>query len=135
MQMRLEGCESVEFAAVNVGIPRRTLYEWIRLGRIGRPGFVEFVDMVDRANATLAKSLIDSIQAAVREGNLAAVQWLYKQRISPHEQRALQKQFDLEDRIEAALEENSVADEISEDDIAAAEARALAAADTETPKH
>lgn len=131
MQERLEGAESVEFAALNVGIPTKTLREWMKLGRLGKPEFVPFVDMIDKSTAMLAKNLLDVMMTAVREGNLSAIQWLYKVRIAPFETRALQKQFEMEDRIEDAEASVSIENEVSEADIAAAEARAMAALSAE----
>jgi hypothetical protein len=111
LKERLKQCVFLEHAAALAGVPRRVLQEWILRGRAGDPNFVPFVDMIDLQLAELSDSLTSPIVDAARTGNLQASMWLYAQRIKPHEERALKKQFELEDRLEQrALEIEADAD-------------------------
>lgn len=127
MRQYVKSCLHVETAAVLSGIPTKLVTKWIELGRAGRPDFVPFVDMIDRANAELSLKVMEPVRAAAfEEGNLAALQWIYKVRLQQREQHVQKKWLELEDQHDAQVEP-----ELSDDDVAAAEARALAAADSE----
>jgi hypothetical protein len=127
-QKYLKQCLYIEHAATLAGVSKKTLSQWLILGRQGRPGFTAFVDMIDQANAKLAAQVLDPIVQAAEAGNVNAAQWLYKQRFGKREDHYTQKILDIEDKIEA--EESSTA-ELAPEDIAAAEQRALEAAEAE----
>lgn len=117
--------DSPEFAAVNCGIPRKLLLQWVTLGRAGHADFVPLVDMMDRANSRLANELVSPILAAAREGNLQAIQWLWKVRVDPQVKRFEKKLSEIEDAADANAIDMGV--DQPEEDVAAAEARVLAA--------
>jgi hypothetical protein len=125
MQQYIKSCLHIETAAVLSGIPTKLVNKWIELGRKGRPDFVPFVDMIDRANAELSQKVMAPVTAAAfEEGNLQALQWIYKVRLAQREQHLQKKWLDIEDQADAPSEP-----ELSEEDVEAAEARALAALD------
>lgn len=123
MRQFIKSCLHVETAATLSGIPTKMVTKWIELGRKGRADFVPFVDMIDRANAELSQRVMQPVQtAAFEDGNLQALQWIYKVRLAQREQHLQKKWLDLEDQADVAVEP-----EVVEEDVAAAEARALAA--------
>ena len=125
LKARLEMYDTPEFAAVNCGIPRALLLQWVKLGRAGHPDFVPLVDMMDKANSRLANELVSPIVAAAKDGNLQAIQWLYKVRVEPQVKRFEKQLADLEDAADHNAVEIGI--ENDEEDAAAAEARVLAA--------
>lgn len=129
MRERLLQCQFVETAAALAGIPKKILTTWIQLGRAGRQEFVPFVEMIDKANAELAEALITPIKkAALEEGNVRAAQWLYQVRCKRREDRYMDRLIAAEEAAEDAFLEHSVGDALSEEDVAAAEARLEAVA-------
>lgn len=121
----------VEHAAALAGIPRRVLRYWIENGRAGHPDFVEFVELLDNQLAELSDALLTPIVAAAADGNLAASQWLYQQRVKPFEDHAIKRQLKREDEIEEAsrmVEANVAASE--GDDLAAKLLEQMTAATT-----
>lgn len=127
MQQYIKSCLHIETAAVLSGIPSKIVNKWIELGRKGRVDFVPFVDMIDRANAELSQKVMAPVTAAAfEEGNLQALQWIYKVRLQQREQHVQKKWLELEDQADAPIEA-----ELSDEDVAAAEARAMAAQDSE----
>lgn len=135
MKQRLLQCQFVETAAALVGIPKKVLTTWITLGRQGRSEFVPFVEMLDQANSELAQALIEPIKkAALEDGNLSAAQWLYNVRCKKREDHYMERLLKQEALAEEAFVEAAIGSE-SEEDIAAAEARALAAAESVEKVH
>jgi hypothetical protein len=90
----------VEHAAALSGIPRRVLSEWMLQGRAGHPDFVAFVELLDEQLAELSEALVSPVVEAAKSGNLKATMWLFDRRVKPYEDRALAKQFELEDRLD-----------------------------------
>lgn len=102
LKERLRQCLFIEHAAALAGIPKRVLTEWILRGRAGDPQFVPFVEMLDQQLAELSDDILTPIVEAAKHGSVKASMWLYDHRIRPHEERALKRQFDMEDRIAEA---------------------------------
>lgn len=100
LKTRLRQCIFVEHAAALAGIPRRVLSEWMLQGRAGHPDFVPFVELIDEQLAELSDALVSPIVEAAKSGNIKATMWLFDRRVKPYEERAMQKQFDLEDRMD-----------------------------------
>jgi phosphoribosylaminoimidazole-succinocarboxamide synthase len=136
MRQRLLQCQFVETAAALSGIPKKILTTWIQLGRAGRAEFVPFVEMIDKANSELAEALITPIKkAALEDGNLKAAQWLYQIRCKQREDAYNKRLIAAEEAAEDAFIEATIGTAESEEDIAAAEARALAAVGDGEAKH
>lgn len=114
------------------GIPRTQLRNWISLGRKGRPGFVEFTNAVDEATSKLSSDIMEEVyKRAFEERSLPALKWLWEARCKPREEAAWKRELELEERMDALDEESQA----SEEDVAAAEARALAALADEERVH
>lgn len=125
VKSRLEtSCLFIEHACALEGIPKKMIVEWIKLGRRGKPGFVEFTNMIDQTNADLANTLMTSVMEGVRNGDIKLAQWVYSQRISPYVNAFRKVEQTVE---EEANELEQIEEGVSEEDIEAAEARALAA--------
>jgi hypothetical protein len=132
LKVQLKNCAFIETAATLVGIPKRRLFDWLKLGRGGHPDFLEFINAIDQANAELASNIMEPIKkAAFEEGNISALTFLYNARMKEREQHFTKKQLALEDVLEA----DNVVSMPSEEDIAGAEARALAAVDEDHEVH
>lgn len=129
MRARLKAGMFLEHAAALEGIPGKLILSWIKEGRKGKAGFVEFTNMLDNQTAQIAADLITPIyNAATKDGNLAAAQWLYKTRLGQREAWYTEKMLKLEEDMDAAAD---AAEPMNEEDIAAAEARALANMDND----
>lgn len=125
LQSNLQKCIYLESAALLAGIPRRTLLDWIRLGRKGHPEYTGVVDMIDMENAVLSQKVLDPIVQQAFEGeNMQALMFLYKARLQDSEKRFNTKLAAIEDEAEESVLEESG---LSEDDIKAVEERALRA--------
>jgi len=88
-------------------------------GRAGHPDFVPFVDLLDEQLAELSDALVSPVVEAAKGGNLKATMWLFDRRVKPYEDRALAKQFELEDRLDEQQR-------VVEAHVASSEAQALA---------
>lgn len=136
MRQRLLACQFIETAAALAGIPKKVLTTWIQLGRAGRAEFVPFVEMIDKANSELAEALIAPIKkAALEDGNIRAAQWLYQVRCKRREDRYTDRLLAAEEAAEDAFLEHTVGAELSDDDVAAAEARLEASQVSAEEKH
>lgn len=93
---------TVDTAAALAGVPQRVLLFWIEQGKRGEPEFVEFLSMIEEANTALSKLVLEDIyQRAFKDRELAAVQFLYKNRLQRGHERFAKKVEEMEDRIEA----------------------------------
>lgn len=118
---RLDQNLSLEHAAAFAGVPRHVIREWVAQGRAGNPKFYPFVELLDIKLAQQAAKLLRPITDAADDGNLKAAMWLYGLRVSPYEDRARRKEWELEDRISAAQEMVDVSQGDAETDAFAAE--------------
>lgn len=110
---------------VRLGWTRTRLDAIIRYGRAGVDGFREFMEAVDDVEHYAAEDLLEKInEKIVKEHNLTAMCWMWDKRFGWREKALKEHQMKAEiadmDGIGAM---NSLP---SEDEIAAAEARALA---------
>ena len=125
METYIQSCLHLETAAVLSGITSKMTTKWIELGRAGHPEFVAFVDMIDKANAQLSHRIMQPMtKAAFEDGNIQALQWIYKVRLAQREQHLQKKWLELEDKSDLPSEQGQ-----PEEDVDAAEARALTASD------
>lgn len=125
LELFLRKCATVEIAAILSGIPRKTIYEWIKLGRQGHSEYTAVTDLIDHQTAQLSEAILAPIrEEALENKNLSALQFLYKVRIQPHETRWNKKIDKMEEELDAA---DSLSDAPSEENVEAAEARVLAA--------
>jgi len=120
LQTYMRACSTLEVAAMNVGISRPALYQMIKLGRAGDPDYQPFVSAVDKTIAEIADSLLEPIRAAAKEGNVKALQFLYKERVKPHLDRHDKRQHTAEDEGDAQLSERY--ETLTPDELAALEA-------------
>lgn len=135
LKVRLQQCIFIEHAAALSGIPKRVLSEWILQGRAGHPDFAAFVDMLDEQLAELSSTLVTPIVEAAKSGNLQASMWLFNQRIRPHEERSLKKQFEVEDRLEESQRVIEAHADVAEADELAAKIMEQLTAGTLAEKH
>ena len=114
-------------AATRLGWSGSRMDAIVRYGRQGVPGFKEFMDAYD-AELDMGSALLrERIAEKIAEGNLTAVLFEYRRRYGLREEAR-----------EKASVEREIADEVetsfeapSDDDVAAAEARALGLATAE----
>lgn len=136
LKKELRRCLFIEHAASLAGIPKRVLNEWILRGRAGHPDYVPFTDMLDDQLAELSTALVSPIVQAAQGGNLQASMWLYNQRIKPHEDRALKRQFEVEDRLdEQQRVVEAHADVSADNDLAAQVLKQMTAGTPAPEKH
>lgn len=109
-------------AAARVGVPKAAWEEWVRMGAAGAPGYKEFVESLDTALVTFQCALLDLIsKSAFEKGNVNSATWLYGARF-------LKKEQALEDAATKGEQAQVVfARQASDDEVMAAEVRALAA--------
>lgn len=114
-----------ETAAARIGIPVSVLRSWLTLGsKNNNDVYQKFAERIDLALVEFQCRLLDIISdSAFTKQNVNAAQWLYAQRFGKKEQAILEAQAKLDvEGVEAKVRE------YSPEEIAAAEARALAAA-------
>lgn len=116
-----------ETASARIGIPIKVFQSWLYHAGTGKEGYIQFAEAIDAALVEFQCELLDLIsQSAFEKKNVNAAQWLYMQRFGRKEQAIIDAQVKAEQMGESfALAAKAKA---TEAELAAAEARAMAAA-------
>lgn len=114
-------------AAVAVGWDIKHLRQALKRGRRGEMGFRDFVAAMNSITHTQSLQIWNLIMERVAEGDFGAIKYVHSTRIAPRE-RMVQEAL-LSDELEPDTEEASY----SQEDLAAAEARVIAALDANNP--
>lgn len=113
----------LDTALARAGVPRTLCNRWLRAGAEGLEPYATFAARVESALLLFECKLIEAIEGQVGK-NLAAATWLFGLRFGPKYKRAAEQEAGLESSLPAAVQPLK---DVSEEDIEAAERRALAA--------
>lgn len=115
-----------ENAAARIGWDATMLRQAIRKGRAGVPGFKKFVESMDDVLFRQSDQIWEKILEEAQKGNFSALKYLHQTRVLPR-QKALQEAV-LKDEFSSGAEDEAA---FTEDDLRAAEARALGAGEAD----
>ena len=127
LRLHLKNALFIEMAAVLSKISPADLLEWFRRALAGDPDFTPVLDMYLEETALLAKAVMAPIfKKAFEDKDMAALQFIYNNRIKRHESRFLDKLEQVEDERTKALAEGANGFTLTAEQVAEAERRQLA---------
>lgn len=119
----LPKCVSHEAAAVLAGIPTKLYMEWLKRGVAGEELFCDLTNALYQHMADHDRSVSDVVREAAMNGDVSSAKWLWEKVNGARQKKQDERLVAFEERM---LDEPEISQE-SEEDLAAAEARAMKA--------